>query len=71
MQSRLPPPPPPMPNLRAARVATDDLVKAAARANSAWTKAQMRDALRSVRYWLEMAEQATEHKDDEEPHTRP
>ncbi|MBB3004372.1 hypothetical protein FHX57_006754 [Paraburkholderia tropica] len=65
MMSCMPPPPPPMPNIKAARLATDDLVKAAGRANQAWTKAQMRDALRSVRYWLELAEQSIE--DDEHP----
>jgi hypothetical protein len=49
-----------MPNIRGARLATEDLIKAAARANEAWTEAQMVDALRSVRYWLERTECAIE-----------
>jgi hypothetical protein len=56
-----------MPNIRAARSATDDLVKSAQRANAAWSKSQMVDALRSVRYWLEQAEKAIEDA-DEKPH---
>lgn len=68
MQSPMPPPPQPMPNIRAAHLATDDLVKSAQRANAAWSRSQMVDALRSVRYWLELAESTIE-KDQDDSHS--
>lgn len=64
MQSLLPPPPPAMPNIRSAKQATQNLAKAATRANEAWTKDQMVDALRSVRYWLERAESVIQRSED-------
>lgn len=67
MQSPMPPPPPPMPNIQSARRTTDDLVKASQRANAAWNKSQMIDALRSVRYWLELAEKVCEQNSND-PH---
>lgn len=57
-KSPLPPPPPPMLGIREVRGVTNDLVRAAQRANEAWTEDQMIDALRSVRYWLERAERS-------------
>lgn len=70
-KDRIAPPPPPMPSIQAASHATGDLVKSAQRANDAWTKSQMVDALRSVRYWLELAEKTIEHSGNDDPHSRP
>jgi hypothetical protein len=50
--------PPPMSDIAPAKAALQELNKAVARANAAWNRTQLVDALRSVRYWTEQAEKA-------------
>jgi hypothetical protein len=49
---------PPMSDIAPAKAALQELNKAVARANAAWNRTQLVDALRSVRYWTEQAEKA-------------
>jgi len=49
---------PPMPNIREAKEKVPDLIRAANRANDAWNKTQLEDALNSVRFYLEKIEAA-------------
>ena len=58
-----PPPPPPMPNVRTAKVYLPDLHAAVIRAEQAWNKPQLQDALRSARYFIEQAEAAMQQPD--------
>jgi hypothetical protein len=53
---------PPTPTVRDAQVYLPDLRAAVARAQNAVLTEQMRDALRSVRVFLELAETALEQK---------
>lgn len=52
--------PAPMPQVRVALLSVRDLQEAADRAAKAWNLTQLRDALRSVRYFLELAESSLE-----------
>ena len=52
--------PGPMPQVRCALMSVRDLQEAAGRAAQAWNPTQLRDALRSVRYFLEAAEASLE-----------
>lgn len=65
------PPAPPMREVLIARMPTLELAKAVDRANVATTTTQMTDALRSVRYWLELAEKANAPRESDDPNTRP
>ncbi len=51
-------PPQPMPQVQPALLCVRDMQAAAERASGCWNVTQMRDALRSVRYFLEKAEAA-------------
>lgn len=50
--------PPPMPDIREAKEKLPDLIMAANRAEEAWNKTQLEDALNSVRFYLEKIEAA-------------
>lgn len=64
-------PPPPMPQVRNAQcVAVAELAKAASRAGAAWSKAQLVDALRSARFWLDEAKRELAGAPNNDPHPR-
>lgn len=50
------PDPPPMPDVRGALLLVRDLSKAVQRASKAWNKTQLRDAMQSVRYFVDFIE---------------
>ena len=52
-----------MPNVRTAKVYLPDLHAAVIRAEQAWNKPQLQDALRSARYFIEQAEAAMQQPD--------
>lgn len=53
---RIYPDPPPMPNVRAALVHVPDMRAAVERAAKAWNKSQLDDAIRSLKYYIALAE---------------
>lgn len=50
--------PPPMPRIGPARVHIQDALAAMTRADAAWNETQLRDAIRSARYFLDKMESA-------------
>jgi hypothetical protein len=64
MKRALPVPPRPMPNIVAALVRIQDVQLAVERAAGAWNRAQLEDAIRSARHFLDLADRALdEHAD--------
>ena len=52
------PPPKPMPDIEPALLKISDARTAIERAEKAWNKSQLQDAIRSARYFLDLAEKA-------------